>query len=858
MSIKELQKLTTKIVYIGALMLTSCGESGEFVYNNLSENKILFTTRTVEGWTGQQAKSRAVLENNEKEPIIVKTNMSTPLYLHPVTQIGTHIQTANNIPITKSGKVIIDESTGKVIPTRGTPNISSSIGSSFGLLAYRSASSATDLNGIAPDFINNQQVTTSGSLWKTNTDYFWPDDGDKLSFFAYTPFGNNDVNVASASSTGTPSITYTANTDVTKQPDLMVAKALDQTRNNTSIAAGVDMSFYHALTAITFAVGKDMVPGVFKSISIKNAITTATYNLLTNTWNTSNGTTVGNISLNLNGTTGITIDGTADVALTSGTTTMMMIPQTFASGSNAVIEVVFNNGNGDKTLTASLAGTTWAAATSIIYKLSTSSINTMALGTISYPSSWGGVATPTTSFSSGNNIGLFIVDQNNNIKNSNVKVTYNGSNWVLPSTLLFSPQYKYFAYYPYQPSYSSSNVSPSATNADGFFSGVISSWTVSSDQNNIDKFNQNDLQVSMGTISSTASSVTFDMAHKMGLAVITLGTKSVPTTRTYTGGNSTYTDSSDKTTVTASSNFSGNQPVSYNTKFYYITKAGTSTTFNSITADNDAWSAPLSTTISSGNYSALTATNTSRTFYKFIANFNYTGAAQSFTNPLYGTSKFECWGAQGSCGGAKGNFGTGGSGGYARGYTNLVKSSILTIVIGGQGTQSNIFPSLSPYTGGYNGGGNGQEGGGGATHIASYDRGLLSNYVNNQSEVYIVAGGGGGPDGGDNGGAGGGNNGGNGIDIPNSYNTQGYGYGGTQSEGGNGGNKGTFGRGGDSYDSGTDSCGGGGGGWYGGGGGKDVSSPGGGGSGYTGGVSNGYMENGVREGNGFACITFVP
>lgn len=70
MIIKELQKLTTKIVYIGALMLTSCGESGEFVYNNLSENKILFTTRTVEGWTGQQAKSRAVLENNEKEPII--------------------------------------------------------------------------------------------------------------------------------------------------------------------------------------------------------------------------------------------------------------------------------------------------------------------------------------------------------------------------------------------------------------------------------------------------------------------------------------------------------------------------------------------------------------------------------------------------------------------------------------------------------------------------------------------------------------------------------------------------------------------------------------------------------------------
>ena len=775
MSIKELQKLTTKIVYIGALMLTSCGESGEFVYNNLSENKILFTTRTVENWTGQQAKSRAVLESNERGPLIVKTNMSTPLYLYPVTQIGTHIQTANNIPITKSGRVIVDESTGKVIPTRGTPNTSSSIGSSFGLLAYRSASSATDLNGIAPDFINNQQVTTSGSLWKTNTDYFWPDDGDKLSFFAYTPFGDNNVTVSSASSTGTPSITYTANTDVTKQPDLMVAKTVNQTRNSSSIATGVDMSFYHALTAITFAVGKDMVPGVFKSVSIKNTITTATYNLLTNSWNTSNGTSIGNISLNLNGTTGITIDGTADVALTSGTTTMMMIPQAFASGSDAVIEVVFNNGNGDKTLTAPLAGTTWAAGTSIIYKLSTSSINTMMLGTISYPSSWGGVTTPTTSFSSGNDIGLFVVDQNNNIKNSNVKVTYNGSNWILPSTLLFSPKYKYFAYYPYQSGYSSSSVSPSATNADGFFSGVISGWTVSSDQNTTDKFNQNDLQVSMGTISSTASSITFDMAHKMGLAVITLGTKSVPTTRTYTGGNSTYSDSSDKTTVTASSNFSGNQPVSYNTKFYYITKAGTSTTFNSITADNDAWSAPLSATIASGSFAALTATNTSRTFYKFIANFNYTGAAQSFTIPLYGTSKFECWGAKG---GDKTYIG--GSGAYTSGNLLLNNGNVFYAYIG----QSD---------GEYDGGGltNHEFGGsgGGGTDFRLVN-GSWNDFNSLKTRIMVAGGGGGaclrGEGYGDgNGGYGGALIGGTGQSI---NHTQTYGYailtGGTQVSGG--------------------------------------------------------------------------
>ncbi|WP_237072190.1 fimbrillin family protein [Prevotella herbatica] len=856
--------LSLFIVSITIVLLCSCSNE-DFVYSDLSTNKISFKAIASASWSDGNSNSssaeskisRAVCQSNEHGPIIVKSELKHALYLHPVTQIGIHILNSKDKPVTKSGTRILDESTETVVPTRGAPYVSANMINSFGVLAYRIPSTATDVSGTAPDFINNQQVSTSGSIWKTGADYFWPDNGDKLSFFAYTPFGNNDVTVASASSTGTPSITYTANTDVTKQPDLMVAKTLNQTRNTISIAAGVDMSFSHALTVITFAVGKDMVPGVFKSLSIKNAITTATYNLSTNTWNTSSGTSTGNMTINLNGTTGITIDGTSDVALTSGTTTMMMIPQTFASGSTAVIEAVFNNGNGDKTLTASLAGTIWNPGTSIIYKLSTSSVNTMTLGAISYPSSWGGTVAPVSSFNSGEAVGIYVVDQNNNIKNSNVKATYNGSSWILDNNILFSPQYKYFVYYPYKSSQTSS-VTAAATTADAFFNNLISGWSVTANQNTTSDFKGNDLQVAMGTISNTASSITFDMAHKMGLAVITLGTKSVPTTRTYTGGNSTYSDSSDKTIVTASSNFSGNQPLLYNNKYYYIAKAGSGTTFNSITADNDAWSAPLSATISSGSYSALTATNTSRTFYKFIANFNYTGAVQSFTIPLYGTSKFECWGAQGSCGGVSGNFGTGGNGGYARGYTNLVGSSALTIVIGGQGSQSNVFPSLSPYTGGYNGGGNGQEGGGGATHIASYNRGLLSNYVNNQSEVYIVAGGGGGPDGGDNGGAGGGSNGGNGIDIPNTYNTQGYGYGGTQSEGGIGGNKGTFGRGGNSYDSGTDSCGGGGGGWYGGGGGKDVSSPGGGGSGYIGGVSSGYMDSGVREGNGYAVITWIP
>jgi hypothetical protein len=848
--------LSLFIVSITIVLLCSCSNE-DFVYSDLSTNKISFKAIASASWSDGNSNSssaeskisRSVCQSNEHGPIIVKSELKHPLYLHPVTQIGIHILNSKDKPVTKSGTRILDESTETVVPTRGAPYVSSNMINSFGVLAYRTPSTATDVSGTAPDFINNQQVSTSGNIWKTGTDYFWPDNGDKLSFFTYTPFGNNDVTVASASSTGTPSITYTANTDVTKQPDLMVAKTLNQTRNSTSIAAGVDMSFSHALTAITFAVGKDMVPGVFKSISIKNAITTATYNLSTNTWNTSSGTSTGNVTINLNGTTGITIDGTSDVALTSGTTTMMMIPQTFASGSTAVIEAVFNNGNGDKTLTASLAGTTWSSGTSIIYKLSTSSVNTMTLGAISYPSSWGGTVALVSSFNSGEAVGIYVVEQNNNIKNSNVRASYNGSSWILDNNILFSPQYKYFAYYPYKSSQTSS-VTAAATTADAFFTNLISGWSVTANQNTTSDFKGNDLQVAMGTISSTASSITFDMAHKMGLAVITLGTKSVPTTRTYTGGNSTYSDSSDKTIVTASSNFSGNQPLLYNNKYYYIAKAGSGTTFNSITADNDAWSAPLSATISSGGYSALTATNTSRTFYNFIANFNYTGAAQSFTIPLYGTSKLEVWGAQGGSTGISASY-IGGLGGYSYGNTFFSKDKNVYIYVGGAGVgATDMYQSL---TGGYNGGGNVTgnnsvnhytSSGGGATHIANIP-GLLSTLNSNRSAIFIVAGGGGGAR--DqinlepasrhgNGGSGGGLSGGGACG---GTQTTGYSFGLGQSVIG-------------------DSAGGAG--WYGGysgSGGSIYVGYGSGGSGYIDGVTNGGTSEGIRTGNGYARITFV-
>ena len=185
----------------------------------------------------------------------------------------------------------------------------------------------------------------------------------------------------------------------------------------------------------------------------------------------------------------------------------------------------------------------------------------------------------------------------------------------------------------------------------------------------------------------------------------------------------------------------------------------------------------------------------------------------------------------------------------------------------------------------YNGGGEplndlGRHGGG-ATHIAiTNNRGVLANYVNNKSEVLLVAGGGGAAEWPDAvGGSGGGNTGGNSnYNVVLGGNNQGFksqnliqqsiATGGTQTTGGNYGTNNThtatqivtasFGKGGICC-SGSDYGPDGGGGWYGGGGCVYVGGAGGG-SGHINSdrISNGNMQSGIRQGTGYAVITWHP
>ena len=238
--------------------------------------------------------------------------------------------------------------------------------------------------------------------------------------------------------------------------------------------------------------------------------------------------------------------------------------------------------------------------------------------------------------------------------------------------------------------------------------------------------------------------------------------------------------------------------------------------------------------------------------------FEYTGKEEAISLPK-GNYKLEVWGAQGGVGGSavEEKEKHGGLGGYSVGTYSIEEASILFVNVGGQGVSGNYQQDFI-YKGGYNGGGDGGAGsagreqyafgGGGATHIALVS-GLLSTLESNEQSILIVAGGGGGngSSGLGNsgkyplGGSGGGYKGADGLNTTNNsagISTVYIGTGATQEGGGYNNEKktegkGSFGLGGNFYDSYAKGAGGGGG-YFGGGGSSRGHAGAGGGSGYIG------------------------
>ncbi|WP_315087710.1 fimbrillin family protein, partial [Bacteroides heparinolyticus] len=157
---------------------------------------------------------------------------------------------------------------------------------------------------------------------------------------------------------------------VADQKDLLVAASTDKP-GNTNTAEPLTMK--HALTAVRFVTGDDMLAGTVSKITLKGVHSTGRLPLQASAaWNSPGGAR--NFELTLSPAATAPDPQLPDTELTPEAATFMMLPQTLPAG--AQIEVRYTDGltNTQRTLTANIAGKTWPMGKTVTYRISTSSI----------------------------------------------------------------------------------------------------------------------------------------------------------------------------------------------------------------------------------------------------------------------------------------------------------------------------------------------------------------------------------------------------------------------------------------------------------------------------------------------------
>ena len=675
---------------------TSCSESESLQQANLSKDKITFHATLDNSWKPMSPASSsraAIAVATEKGPIVVSTPFGKPLYLHPVVQDGIHIWSKEGKPITRSGAPLEDVEHERVAQTRGTMSTKTDLSdyNSFGVTAiYKEEEN----NVLLLD--NAKAEKTDGEFWgfTNNSNARWPI-GSTVSFHAYAPHSSADKSMLTYGvdkDNVQTQITYTASTtenDIINQPDLIVATNTGS-RQLSDADDAVQLDFYHALTAVSFAIDKDLADVVGKggkmtSVTLKgipnkgncNLSVSATANVPTAAWTMENGT--GEYTFDLSNAN--ILVGDKDQALTSDNQTLMMIPQTLPEGAELCFKLDMNGTTQEWKVP--LKGQVWEAGKSIIYKLSSNSINMLDDAKIVYPDTWTAHSFPKTSFGENDVVGLYVVNKFNQIVAENVQLTKtkgadNTFTWKTKDNknFSFSPDNRYFAYYPYSASMTKGE--GTVTTAKEFFKTKISSLSnddnVVADQSNKEVLLAQDFQVATGTIGPDAGSIVFNMEHQVGLAVIKLKSKTLVDTRQFTKDTYKYYygegekpaagDYQDLGTVdiVASNAFVGNKPYRADDagkKYLQIIPIGRSLTYKAsaqaTSGNQNGWG-----NLPGEDYSLSPSVNQSvvekdflplcnREFYHlarlYTNNNKDKGQIDEFSTPEITQYKLECWGA---------------------------------------------------------------------------------------------------------------------------------------------------------------------------------------------------------------------
>ena len=377
---------------------TSCSESESLQQANLSKDKITFHATLDNSWkplSPASSSRAAIAAATEKGPVVVPTPFGKPLYLHSVVQETADLQQA--------------AATTRSVMQEGTTLDNTYYNNSFGVTAISTN------NGTNTALFTNQKASKNNEdIWEIEdkTNSRWPFDA-LVSFHAYAPFNNATDGMWSViidAENVKTKIKYTAKSaenEIQSQPDIILATNAES-RSVSSDDKAVELKFSHALTAVNFAISKDLTEifqtatdgSKLKSITLSGIPNEGTCELTAKEGapQTPSQTWTFDTEANGNKKTGTyTFDLTKEdiqigesYALTSNDdkNILMMIPQDL-NGTEAKLTFVLDiKGKGDQTFTFDLSNQTWLPGTSVTYKLSASAINHLENAEVKFPESW--------------------------------------------------------------------------------------------------------------------------------------------------------------------------------------------------------------------------------------------------------------------------------------------------------------------------------------------------------------------------------------------------------------------------------------------------------------------------------------
>ena len=203
------------------------------------------------------------------------------------------------------------------------------------------------------------------------TSYYWPGAARRISFFASAPYGSPGLTAFNAGGAGVPPyFSYTVPAAVADQKDLLVAASTDRPGNSNTAEP---LTMKHALTAVRFVTGDDMLAGTVQQITLKNVYGAGKLPMQASPAWYDHGTT-GSFTQTLTPAAVAPDPQVPNTVLTPAAATFMMIPQTLPTGAQIEVKYTDKLTNTQRTLTANIAGKTWPMGKTITYRISTSSI----------------------------------------------------------------------------------------------------------------------------------------------------------------------------------------------------------------------------------------------------------------------------------------------------------------------------------------------------------------------------------------------------------------------------------------------------------------------------------------------------